>query len=295
MKSRHTAALSIGAIGSLLLAGCAAGPGPTTDNGDAEELSIAVVFGWDEGIAVSVLWEAILEEQGYDVTLDYVDIGPAFAGLSTGDYDVFMDSWLPTTHEAYLEQYGDDITELGVWNTEGRNTIAVNADAPIDSLEELAENADLFGNKIVGTDPGAGLTKITEESAIPAYGLEDMEFVISSSPAMLSELKAATDAGQNIVVTLWQPHWAYDSFPIKNLEDPLGAMGESENMTSFSRLDFDVDSPQAAEWISDFEIDLPTLTSLESALLVDYTGDDYSEPVADWIANNRDWVDTLTE
>jgi hypothetical protein len=63
---------------------------------------------------------------------------------------------LPTTHEAYLEQYGDDVTELGVWNTEGRNTIAVNADAPIDWLEELAENADLFDNKIVGTDPGAG-------------------------------------------------------------------------------------------------------------------------------------------
>ncbi|QYF73200.1 glycine betaine ABC transporter substrate-binding protein [Cryobacterium sp. PAMC25264] len=298
MKSRHIAALSIAAVGSLVLAGCSAdsgSDGSSGADGEAKDLSIAVVYGWDEGIAVSVLWEAILEEKGYDVSLDYADIGPAFVGLSTGDFDVFMDSWLPNTHEAYIEQYGDDITELGVWNSEGRNTIAVNADAPIDSLEELAANADLFDNRIVGTDPGAGLTKMTEENAIPQYGLEDMDFVISSSPAMLTQLQAATDAGENIVVTLWQPHWAYDSFDLKNLDDPKGAMGGSEDMTSFSRMDFEKDSPQAAEWLSKFEIDLPTLTSLESALLVDYTGDDYDKPVAAWIADNREWVDSLTE
>lgn len=295
MKSRHIAALSITAVGTLVLAGCSSESGASETNGEAKDLSIAVVYGWDEGIAVSVLWQAILEEKGYNVDLDYADIGPTFAGLSTGDFDVFMDSWLPNTHEAYLDQYGDDITELGVWNSEGRNTIAVNADAPIDSLEELAANADLFDNRIVGTDPGAGLTKMTEENAIPQYGLEDMDFVISSSPAMLTQLQAATDAGENIVVTLWQPHWAYDSFDLKNLEDPKGAMGGSENMTSFSRKDFEKDSPQAAEWLSEFEIDLPTLTSLESALLVEYTGDDYAEPVAAWIDKNREWVDTLTE
>ena len=294
MKTRHFAALSAAAISALLLAGCSAGADATVDNGDSKELSIAVVHGWDEGIAVSVLWEAILEEQGYDVTLEFVDIGPAFTGLSTGDLDVFMDSWLPNTHAAYIEQYGEDITKLGVWNSDGRNTIAVNADAPIDSLDELAENAHLFNNRLVGTDPGAGLTKMTEENAIPQYGLEDMEFIISSSPAMLSELKAATDAGENIVVTLWQPHWAYDSFPIKNLEDPKGAMGKNEEMTSLSRLGLEDDAPQAAEWISNFEIDLPTLTSLESALLVDYTGDKYDKPVAAWIEKNREWVDGLT-
>ena len=295
MKTRHTAALSIAAVGSLFLAGCSTEPAATVDNGDAQDLSIAVVFGWDEGIAVSVLWEAILEEKGYDVSLDYADIGPVYAGLSTGDYDVFMDSWLPNTHASYIDEYGDDITELGAWNSEGRNTIAVNADAPIDSLDELAENADLFGNTIVGTDPGAGLTKMTEESVIPQYGLEGMEYSLSSAPAMLTELKAATDAGENIVVTLWQPHWAYDAFPIKTLEDPKGAMGEAEQMTSFSRMDLEDDAPQATEWISNFEIDLETLTSLESALLVDYTGDDYAEPVAAWMEENRDWVDTLTE
>src|SRR5690554_891287 len=293
MKKRHFAAIAAATAGALALSACSAGTG-AEGSGEAKDVSIAVVYGWDEGIAVSVLWEAILEEQGYDVTLEYLDIGPTFTGLATGSVDVFMDSWLPNTHAAYLDEYGDDISRLGVWNGEGRNVIAVNADAPIDSLEELAENAHLFDNRIVGTDPGAGLTRMAQENAIPMYGLEDMEFMISSAPAMLTELKAATDAGENIVVTLWQPHWAYNVFPVKNLEDPKGAMGEAEEMTSFSRLGFEDDSPQAAEWISGFEIDMPRLTSLETALLVDYTGDDYDAPVAEWIDDNREWVDSLT-
>lgn len=294
MKKRIFTTIAAATAGVLIFSGCSTG-GAADQGGESKDVSIAVVYGWDEGIAVSVLWEAILEEQGYDVSLEYLDIGPAFTGLATGSVDVFMDSWLPNTHAAYLDEYGDDIVKLGVWNSEGRNAIAVNADAPIDSLEELAENAHLFDNRIVGTDPGAGLTKMAQENAIPMYGLEGMEFVISSAPAMLTELKAATDAGENIVVTLWQPHWAYDVFPVKNLEDPKGAMGEAEEMTSFSRLGFEDDSPQAAEWISDFEIDMPRLTSLETALLVDYTGDDYAGPVADWIEDNREWVDGLTD
>jgi len=294
MKKRIFTTIAAATAGVLIFSGCSTG-GAADQGGESKDVSIAVVYGWDERIAVSVLWEAILEEQGYDVSLEYLDIGPAFTGLATGSVDVFMDSWLPNTHAAYLDEYGDDIVKLGVWNSEGRNAIAVNADAPIDSLEELAENAHLFDNRIVGTDPGAGLTKMAQENAIPMYGLEGMEFVISSAPAMLTELKAATDAGENIVVTLWQPHWAYDVFPVKNLEDPKGAMGEAEEMTSFSRLGFEDDSPQAAEWISDFEIDMPRLTSLETALLVDYTGDDYAGPVADWIEDNREWVDGLTD
>ena len=79
----------------------------------------------------------------------------------------------------------------------------MNADAPIDSLEELAANADLFDNRIVGIEPGAGLTEATEQTRSRSYGLEGMDFLTSSTPAMLTELKAATDAGENIAVTLW--------------------------------------------------------------------------------------------
>ena len=141
-------------------------------------------------------------------------------------------------------------------------TLAVNEDAPIDTIAELADNADLFDDRIVGIEPGAGLTAAMEEEVIPTYGLDDMEFLTSSTAAMLSELKSATDQDENIVVTLWEPHRAYAEYPHKNLEDPEGAFGDTESLYSYGSSDFSENSPTAAGWLEDFTMDSETLMSL---------------------------------
>jgi glycine betaine/proline transport system substrate-binding protein len=295
MKNRTKSLFAIGAVGLLALTGCApAAEAETVSNGDKQDMTIAVFNGWDEGVAASELWKAILEEKGYNVELDYADVAVVYSGLSTGEYDLNLDVWLPVTHATYLEEYGDDIVDLGAWNTESRNNIAVNADAPIDSLEELAANADLFGNRIVGIEPGAGLTEATTDNVIPGYGLEGMEYLTSSTAAMLTELTAATAAGENIVVTLWDPHWAYTDFDLKNLEDPQGALGGTESIHAYGSTDFGDDFPQATEWINNFTMDLEMLYSLEGAMFVDYEGQDFGPVVAQWIEDNQEYVDSLT-
>jgi glycine betaine/proline transport system substrate-binding protein len=296
MRKRTSALIAAGAVAALALTGCSAdaGSAETLENGDKSTLNLAVFNGWDEGIAVSELWKAVLEEKGYTVNLEYADPAMVFAGMSTGDYDMNMDVWLPITHASYLEEYGDKIVDLGAWNEDSKLTIAVNEDAPIDSLSELAENADLFGNRIVGIEPGAGLTKTTTDQVIPTYGLDRMEYLTSSTAAMLTELTAATEAGEDIVVTLWEPHWAYGAFPLKNLEDPEGALGGTEGMHSFARDGFAEDYPTLAKWIKNFEMDLDTLYSLETAMFVDNDTDDYAPIIEKWIAENQDFVDSLT-
>ena len=145
-------------------------------------------------------------------------------------------------------------------------TIAVNEDAPIDSLDELAENADLFGDRIVGIEPGSGLMRITGDDVVPGYGWGDMELVESSTPAMLAELKKATDAGENIVVTLWRPHWAYNAFPVKDLEDPQGLLGDAEEIHTVAASSFGEDFPEVHGWLSDFQMPSDLLYSLEDAM-----------------------------
>ncbi|WP_104084273.1 glycine betaine ABC transporter substrate-binding protein [Cryobacterium sp. Y11] len=295
MKIRSAPLIALGAVSLLALAGCApATEVATVSNGDQQDMSLAVFNGWDEGVAVSELWKAILDEKGYNVELEYADVASVYEGLSTGDYDLTMDIWLPDTHGEYLEKYGDEITDLGAWNNESKLTIAVNEDAPIDSLAELAENAELFGNQIVGIEAGAGLTAATEDRVIPSYGLEGMEFTTSSTAAMLTELKAATDAGENVVVTLWEPHWAYGSFPIKNLEDPEGTLESVESLHSFGSADFSEKFPEASGWIEGFEMELEMLYTLEEAMFVDYDGSDYAPIVAQWIEDNQEYVDGLS-
>jgi glycine betaine/proline transport system substrate-binding protein len=297
LKNRYISTIALGAVSMLALAGCAAaGPAETVGNGndDTKAINLAVFNGWDEGIAASELWKAILDEKGYDVELSYADAAPVFLGLSEDDYDLTLDVWLPDTHAAYLDEYGDDISDLGAWNEESKLTIAVNEDAPIDSLAELAENADLFNNEIIGIEPGAGLTAAVEDRVIPGYGLEGMDFTTSSTAAMLTALTKATDAGENIVVTLWEPHWANAEFPIKTLEDPEGTLAELESLHAFGRADFATDYPQVTEWLADFEMDLDTLYSLEQAMFVDYDGTDYAPIVEKWIEDNQEYVDSLT-
>ncbi|WP_026851748.1 glycine betaine ABC transporter substrate-binding protein [Glaciibacter superstes] len=298
MKKRLMTGLAIGAIAALGLTACASGSGESSDgpkNGDKKDLTVAVFNGWPEGEAASYLWKSVLEEKGYNVELEYADAGPVFAGLSTGDYDVAFDGWLPTTHQTYMEKYGDDLVDLGAWNDEASLTIAVNEDAPIDSLEELAANADKFDNRLVGIEPGAGLTEATENAVIPGYGLDKMEFLTSSTPAMLSELKAATDAGENIAVTLWRPHWAYDEFPLKDLEDPKGTLGTAESIHSIGSSAFEKDFPGLTKWVEAFKLDSDLLYSLENAM---FNGNedtkDYTPIVEKWITENQDYVDGLT-
>ena len=288
---------AVAAVSGLALTACGDDV-ETADTGDSEgggTINIAINHGWEEGIAVAELWALILEDEGYDVNKNYLDLAPSFSALSSGDMDFNMNIWQPVTHEEYLEEYGDDLEEVGVWNSDANQVIAVNEDAPIDSLDELADNADLFNSELVGIEPGAGLTERTEQYVIPDYGLEDWEFNTSSTPAMLQEVSTATEAGENIAVTLWMPHWAFNSFPIKPLEDPEESLGQEENMTIYARSGFSEDQPEVHEWLADFEIETERLQDLEVVLFEDEVEqDDYPEVIREWMDENQDWVDSLT-
>jgi glycine betaine/proline transport system substrate-binding protein len=301
-RTRRTALAASTLAAGLALTACASGSGSDgasdgdrLDNGDLSTVSIGVHSGWDEGIAVSALFTEMLEADGYTVESQEADAGVVYTGLTGGDFDVNFDMWLPTTHADYLEQYGDEMEQLGVWYDDAKLTIAVNEDAPITSLDELAENADEFGNRIVGIESGAGLTRITQDEAIPAYGLDDMEFVVSSTPAMLAELKGATDAGENIAVTLWRPHWAYDAYPVRDLEDPEGAMGEAEEIHTVGRTGFSEDYPTLTKLIETFTLTDEQLFSLENIMFNEDGGSDPAASAATWLEENPEFVTDLKE
>lgn len=290
-----TKLVAVAGIAALGLTACSA---PSDNGGEAggerTDLTLAVFNGWDEGVATSWLWKEVLEEQGYSVELKNADVAPVYEGLATGDYDFTTDIWLPDTHKVYMDKYGDDVELIGAWNSDSKLTLAVNEDAPITSIEELKDHADTFNNTIIGIEPGAGLTKAMNDRVIPEYGLDDMKFITSSTAAMLTELKAATDKGENIVVTLWEPHRAYGQFPVRNLEDPKGALGGTETINTVASKKFVAEAPQATEWLKNFKMETEMLYDLERAMFIDYDGTDYGPVVQQWIADNQEYVDGLT-
>jgi glycine betaine/proline transport system substrate-binding protein len=301
------AMLASAAVATLVLVACEA----TDDNGDGdgdgtgdengqelagEQITIGVFTGWDEGIVASYLLGIVFADAG--ATVEYLPAGPGptFDGVAAGDADVSFDAWLPNTHADFWAQHEGTIEDLGVWYDEAPLTIAVNEDSPVQSLADLADSADEYGNRIVGIEPGSGLNRITREEVIPTYGLEGMDFVESDSSSMLTELETAIDAGENIVVTLWQPHWAYAAFPIRNLEDPEGVLAEAEQIHAFGRPGFTEDLPVAAEWVGNFTLDEEQLLELERIMVVEdqsASDEEYTASMQKWLDANPDWVDQL--
>ena len=75
----------------------------------------------------------------------------------------------------------------------------------INSMDELNANADKFGGKIVGIEPGSGLMRDTS-NAVKDYDLK-LQRVECSTAAMTAALKSATDRKEWIAVTIWEPSW----------------------------------------------------------------------------------------
>lgn len=302
MRKRHGrlfAALGVAlvlALAGIAGVGCAADDGADTggDNGAAAGGTIRIGWiPWDEDIAVTYLWKHILEEEGYSVELTQLDVAPVFEGVASGDLDLFLDAWLPSTHSDYWAEYGDRLESLSVWYDNGLLTWAVPEYMDVDSIADLAGVEGELDGRIVGIEPGAGLTRVSREVVMPAYGLDAFELVEGSTPAMLAELERAIKNEAPIVVTLWRPHWAYSVFPIKDLADPEGALGEAEEIHAVARAGFSDEFPEVAEWMAAFRMNDDQLAGLEDLVLNEYGAGQEEAAVEEWLsdADNRALVD----
>ena len=268
--------------------------GGTSAGGDCETVNLGFIPSWTDGLSMAHLWDSVLTEQGIEVEMtEIADAAPLYAGLAGGDVDVYPSAWSEVTHAAYMEEYGDQIEDLGAWYEGAKLTFAVPEYTDIESIADLAGNADMFDGRIVGIEPGAGLTATTKDSVMPTYGLEDYTLVESSTTAMLAELQAATDAEEDIVVTLWRPFWANSEFPIKDLEDPQGTLGEPEGLHNMARAGFSDDCGEVAELMSDFTLTDEQYGSLENMVVNEYGEGQYEEAVEAWFEENPDVEDAL--
>ena len=62
--------------------------------GNGEKINLVYVA-WDTEIASTNVIGKVLEQNGYDVTLSQVEVGPMFAGIANGSADAMVAAWLP--------------------------------------------------------------------------------------------------------------------------------------------------------------------------------------------------------
>lgn len=161
----------------------------------------------------------------------------------------------------------------------------------IDSLEDLEKNTNDIGEKldwkIIGIDPGAGQMQITKNEAMPGYGLDKWELQGSSDAAMTASLKKAMDAKDPVVVTLWEPHWAFIEWDLKYLEDPNGLFGEPDSLHAIAREGLKEDAPAAHKMLEQFQW---TSEDMGKVMVDIQDGMDPDAAAEKWIENNEDKV-----
>ena len=270
----------------IFVAGCTdeAGPSSSEPGTAPKEVSIGYVL-WDSEIASTNVLKTVYEQAGYDVELKAVDAGPLYQALADGQVDMSVSSWMPATHAAYWDTYGDDIVMVGK-NLQGAKIgLVVPTYVTIDSIDEMNSVADMFDNTITGIEPGAGIMAATE-TAIEEYDL-DYTLLSSSSAAMAAELSDAYAEEKWIVVTGWTPHWKFVRFDLKYLDDPKGIYGGEEYIASLARTGFKGDNPAAYAILERFSW---TPSDMESVMLAVEDGATPEEAAQVWVDANPETV-----
>lgn len=303
MKKFHVLTASTLAI--MLLAACGddsvdqeenenASNEEATDESASGDISIGF-SNYAESTVISALWGILLEEQGYDVTLNQVEKAFLFSGVENGELDLGFAPWLPFTDQAYVQLDSEviDVQEDGVlYEGTEMGLVVPEYMEDLNTIEDLQDYVDELDGTITGIDGGASLTQITEDDVMDHYGLDDFELLTSSEQAMVSALDTAYNNEEPIVVTLWSPHWTFGEYDLKYLEDPDVAYGEDDDIYYIARNGLQDEQPELIDWINNSYFDDDQL----SELLLYQSEEENDEAAAKrWIENNQDYVDSWFE
>lgn len=215
--------------------------------------------------------------------------------MAQGDIDLFGSTWPERTHDVYWEEHKDNLEDLGTYYDNAKLFLAVPEYSDIESIEDLPDYVDELDGEIMGIEPGAGLSMITEDDVMPHYGLDDdFELKLSSTSAMVSDLEAALDNENEIVVTLWTPFWATTNFDVRELEDPDNIYGDPEALHTLGRDGFSDDYPEVANMIENFSLTDDQFGDLEDTMVNEFDEDDQAAVQA-WLEENPDIVDDMAD
>ena len=232
----------------------------------------------------------ITDRLGQKVELIQTDVAPLYQGISRGGIDVIMMAWLPVTHADYFGKVKDRVDTLGTVYEGARQGWVVPAYVPeseVASFEDLKkpEVREKLSGTIQGTEPGAGLTRMSQQ-ALTDYALDGYKLQISSEAGMLTSVDRAYRNEKWFVATAWSPHWMFGKYKLRYIDDPKKAIGGTEHVDILSRKNFKADNPKVAEFLSRMKV---SLADLETGMS-DAQETSYEEAVDKYIKDHPDQI-----
>jgi glycine betaine/proline transport system substrate-binding protein len=253
----------------------------------AQEKTIEMgTLSWEDLTPITGITKKVLEDGGYTVNVtEFSEWGIAYAALTKGDIQILA-SQTDYVAQDYWNKNKSRLEKISPVSHGLYQGIAVPSYVTINSIEELNDNVDQFGGKIVGIEPGSGLMRDTDD-AVDEYDL-DLELVEGSSAGMTAALKSAVDRQEWIAVTLWDPSWMFQKFEVKFLEDPKSVFPPPQGYYWIGQDGFSAANPEARELIASVFVPKANITAINAAVK---DGKPMDEAIADWIAANADLLE----
>ncbi|SAL27460.1 glycine betaine ABC transporter substrate-binding protein [Caballeronia humi] len=255
----------------------------------AEPVKIATT-NWADVLAVANVVKYVLETKlQQPVQFVQADIGIQYQGVARGDLDLMVGGWLPVTHGTYYSRYKNDMDDVSVIYTGGKNGWAVPSYIPESELSSIADlnKPDVkskLNSTIQGIEPGGGLMQASEK-AIKEYDLAGYKLQSSSEAGMLASVSRAAQSKQWIVATVWSPHWLFQKWPMRYLKDPKGALGGEEQIHAFGSKQFATKFPRANVFMKHFKL---TLADVEAIELEGNSTNDYATAAKKFVEAHPD-------
>jgi len=238
---------------------------------------------WEDLTPITGITKKVLEDKGYTVKVtEFSEWGIAYAALTKGDVQI-MASQIDYVAHDYWNRNKNRLEKLSPVSHGLYQGIAVPKYVTIDSIEELNENADKFGGRLIGIEPGAGLMREASD-AIDAYGLK-LQLVEGSTAGMTAALKSAVDRKEWIAVTLWEPTWMALKFDTRFLADPKGIFAPPQSYYWIAQKGFAEANPEAREIIGSVYIPIEEIARINAAV---NDGQTMDQAVAEWTASHED-------
>lgn len=238
---------------------------------------------WDDLTPITAVTKKVLEDAGYTVKVTtFAEWGIAFAALSKGDVQLLA-SQVNYIAQDHWDKNKTRLEKVSAVSHGLYQSLAVPKYVPINSIDELNANADKFGNKIVGIEPGSGLMR-DAAAAVKAYGLKP-KLIEGSTAAMSAAVKSATDRKEWVVATVWEPSEFMKKYDLKFLKDPKGVFPGAQSYYWLATKGFSAKNPHARELIAGIYLPLEDNNDINLAL---GEGKKLDDVMKGWFANNAD-------
>ena len=267
---------------------------------------------WSSGYMQAAIYAQLIEELGHEVTdpaastLNPYSFYPA---LAAGQYDLWANGWFPL-HNIFLK--GENVTgqevELPIaavgWQvaegaTDGLMIDKATADSMgINSMDGVAANAGLFDGDgdgkadLTGCNAGWGCqTVIDEQIANESWGAS-VEQISGNYDDLAVGVVEKVSAGEPAVFYAWTPNWT--NTVLVAGENAVWLQSNVNDIRAVANTDFLDANPDIDALLKAVAIPLGDIAAQNAKMAGagDYTDADVEADAAEWIANNRDKVDS---